>query len=97
MATTTNAITDKLNSFQPHLILMDYFAGVHSATALAEVESYVRQTQVPAVLFSSTPDIGLFARALGFSGFIEKTGDISALTSQIARFLETDQSSSQVE
>jgi DNA-binding NtrC family response regulator len=78
-----------LNEFDPDLILIDHFLGLHtSAYILDHLHSTDRSRSMPFILFSGVHEIEKRAEEIGAAGFISKPSSIDHIRKYIDDFFK---------
>lgn len=84
----TDDILDEINEFNPDLLILDHYIGVHSSSEIiAALRSQKPQKDLPIILFSAHPNLGEKATEVGAYGFIEKPSNISYIREYVRKVL----------
>ena len=85
----TENIIEEIRSFQPDLIILDHYIGVHSSTEIiAALRADNPEMTTPIILFSAHPNLGERATEVGAAGYIVKPSNISFIRDYVNKILE---------
>jgi CheY-like chemotaxis protein len=82
----TEGVVERVNSFNPNLIILDFFMSGHESIKTCEILR-LKYPSIPVIASSCNPNINVQAEKYGFNGYLAKPFDIGDLGLKVREYL----------